>query len=425
MNAASTLRAVADEARGELLRVTDWWLRHSVDHARGGFFGEIDARNASRANADKAVVLNTRLLWFLSEAGAHLGSAACLALADRAAGYVGEHFADARRGGLYWMLDAEGRPIDQRKQAYAQAFGAYAFTAHHAASGNRASLDQALALFDVLETHFLDRAHGGYWEARAEDFASIEDMRLSPRDLNAPKSMNTHLHVLEGYTALYRVAPSRAVAAALGRTIRIMSEQVFDERSGRLRLFFDEDWSPISDTASFGHDIEASWLLCEAAEALGDAELLDLARSRALALADITLAEAIGPNGELFEEYDARGGVSQRRVWWIQAEGLVGFLNAFELTGDTRFLDACLSLWRFIQRHQLDLGGGEWRELSTLDAPAPPVLRGGPWKCPYHTGRAMMEMETRARRLAKHIKERLEVDELEGGTTTCSSMRST
>ncbi|MDX2276289.1 MAG: AGE family epimerase/isomerase [Hyphomonadaceae bacterium] len=395
-NARASLEALAREAREERLRITRWWARHSVDHARGGFHGAIGADNNAVEGADKAVVLNTRLLWFFSEAARLTSDPEITKLANRAADYVIEHFLDAKQGGLFWMADAAGQPIDRRKQAYAQAFGVYAFAAHYAATQQERSIDIAQKLFETLETRFLDR--DGYWEARDAAFGSLDDVRLSERDLNAPLTMNTHLHALEAYARLYAVRPTAAVAEALARTIRILMRRVFDAESGHLRLFFDAEWRPIDRVISFGHDIEASWLLWEAAQALGEPELIAEARQCALRLAEATFMLGVGPHGEVFEQIDDEGRVCAQRVWWIQAEALVGFLNAFELSADQRFLDAAIKVWRFIRRYQID-PNAEWRAASALDESSESALMAGPWKCPYHTGRAMIEVERRAQGL--------------------------
>lgn len=397
---APALARLAREARAELERIIHWWAAKAPDRS-GGFVGEIDAAGAVRLEANKAVVLNARLLWFFSQAYARTGSPACLDLAKRASDYVSERFLDPRNGGLFWILDADGNPVDRRKLAYAQAFGIYAFAAHFAATGERTSLANALALHDALETHFRDRQWDGYWEALGEDFSPIADMRLSLRDLNAVKSMNTHLHVLEAYSALLRIHRTAPIARALENALDIMIGKVCDPADGRLRPFFDQDWRPLDRTVSFGHDIEASWLVCEAADALDSAKSRTRARTVALSMVDATLADGLDPNGGIFEERDGDGRISQKRVWWIQAEGLIGLLNAYALTRRPRYLDACDRLWRFVQTHQIDHNGGEWRAASALDAPSsPPEPQAGPWKCPYHTGRAMLEVERRASALA-------------------------
>lgn len=395
-SACDGLEALARETRAERARIASWWAAHSVDQTNGGFFGAIGADNTPIPDADKSVILNTRLLWAFSEIAHTDGE--CADLAERAAAYIIDNFFDDEHGGLYWMLDATGRPTDRRKQAYAQAFGLYAFAAHYAATGHEQSLAMASSLFDVLEHKFFSAEHDGYWEARGVAFEAIEDVRLSARDLNAPLTMNTHLHVLEAYTQLYAVLRAPPVADALARTARILMRRICDRESGHLGLFFDADWRPIDRVVSFGHDIEASWLIWEAAERLGLPDLKAEAHQCALRLADSTLTQAIGPNGEVFEERDAHGHLSQRRVWWIQGEALVGFLNAYELSGEQRYLDTALNVWRFIKQHQID-SNAEWRATSSLDAPETPDLMAGPWKCPYHTTRAMIEAERRARAL--------------------------
>jgi mannobiose 2-epimerase len=395
-SACERLDALARETRNERARIASWWTQHSVDHAGGGFFGAIDGDSTPSTDADKAVILNTRLLWAFSELSRADGQGADLA--ERAAAYITDKFFDDEHGGLYWMLDASGRPTNRRKQAYAQAFGLYAFAAHYAASGHEQSLSMARSLFDVLEHKLFSAEHDGYWEARGAGFEPIDDVRLSDRDLNAPLTMNTHLHVLEAYTQLYAVLRAPPVADALARTARILMRRIYDRESGHLRLFFDADWRSIDRTVSFGHDIEASWLIWEAADCLGLADLKAEARECVLRLAEATLTQAIGPHGEVFEDIDVDGHLRERRVWWIQGEALVGFLNAFGLSSDERFLDAALNVWRFIKSYQLD-ANAEWRATSSLDAPETPDLMAGPWKCPYHTTRAMIEAERRARAL--------------------------
>lgn len=393
-SACDRLEALARETRAERARITSWWSQHSVDHANSGFYGAIGADNVPKPNAEKAVILNARLLWAFSEIAHVDGEGA--EPAERAAAYIVDNFFDDEHGGLYWMLDASGRPTNRRKQAYAQAFGLYAFAAHYAATGHEQSLQMARSLFDVLEHKFFSVELDGYWEARDAAFEPIDEVRLSDRDLNAPLTMNTHLHVLEAYTQLYAVLRAQPVADALARAARILMHRIYDCESGHLRLFFDAEWRPIDNVVSFGHDIEASWLLWEAAERLGLADLKAEARVCALRLAESTLAQALGPNGEVFEEIGANGHLSARRIWWIQGEALVGFLNAFELSGDERFLDAAFNVWRFIKEHQID-SNAEWRATSSLDEPETPDLMAGPWKCPYHTARAMIEAERRAR----------------------------
>jgi cellobiose epimerase len=380
---------ISAEAHAELSALCGWWAGHAVDQQRGGFHGEVSACDAPVPGARKGVVLNARILWFFSEAIAHDGRAR--PLADRAARYLTAHFLDSEYGGVFWSLDADGAPADRRKHAYAQAFALYALSAYHKATGDLSALEQARTLFALIERHYRDAEHGGYFEARAEDWSAVDDVRLSEVDQNAPKSMNTHLHVLEAYTALHAAAPTADTVAALRHCLELFASHIFDPASGHLRLFFEADWRDRSEAVSFGHDIEASWLIWAAAESLGDARLKQASKPMATALARTALSEGLSERGGLYNERTYAGALDRRSVWWVQAEALVGFLNAYDLTAEPQFLQAFDQVWRFIRNAHLD-GGGEWTWWSERDAPdVDRDYKAGLWKCPYHNGRALME----------------------------------
>lgn len=389
------LEALAARMRDGLKRVADWWSSRAVD-PRGGFYGAVDSEGRARADADKSLVLNARILWFFSAAAETLGAAGCKPLADRARDALLGGFRDAEAGGFHWMLDAAGRPIDTRTFVYGQAFALYGLAMHARAFDDAASASAAAALFDLLEAKFRDPGHGGYVEALGEAFAPLEDMRLSDKDLNAPKSMNAHLHLMEAYAELLRVREAPPVREALTALVELLLDRIVDRQTGNLRLFFERDWTPLAPDVSWGHEIEASWLLCDAAETLGDPALAARVIDRAVRLADQCERQALGPHGEFYETP-----ASQERVWWVQAEALVGCLNAYELTGEPRFLDAALKCEAFIARHQVDAVQGEWRALSDLDEASPRDDLAGPWKCPYHNGRAYIETARRLARLAR------------------------
>ncbi len=401
MNPAATdIDAVAAEIERELREIAAWWSAHAVDREHGGFHGEIDADDTPVPGAGKGIVLNARILWFFSAAGAHLRDPALLRLADRALDYLERHFIDPVHGGVYWELDAEGRPLDTKKQGYAQAFAIYALCAHYRATGRAASIARAHALFALIEAHYLDKELGGYVEAFTADWSPIADMRLSEVDANFPKTMNTHLHILEAYTALHAAAPTAATAQALRRCIDLMLDRFLDPATHHLRLFFESDWTDRSQAVSFGHDIEASWLLWEACEALGDAALSARAAPTLVAMASACLGEAQGPDGGLYNERHRDGKIDKSRIWWVQAEALVGFLNAHELSGDPAFFDAFAKVWSFVRRHHRE-SSGEWRWWSSLDpVAANRSYKAGFWKGPYHNGRSMIEAGDRLKRLA-------------------------
>ena len=384
----------------ELRRIAAWWLENAVDHDRGGYFGEVDLAANPVYETPRSVILVARILWFFSTAALHLRDAQLVRQAERARDYLLSTFFDDAYGGVSWAVDREGRVQNGRKQAYAQAFAVYGLAACHRLTGDRESADAAFALFEVLETKFHDGGGDGYWEAFARDWSPVRDMRLSDKDDHAPKSMNTHLHIMEAYAELYRARPAPALETALRRLVGLHLDRIVAPDGRRLRLFFSEDWRDLSRTVSFGHDIEAAWLLFDAAETLGDKALLRRAERAAVSLADEVLCAGVGDRGEVFNEKDlATGAVERTRIWWVQAEAMVGFMNAFELTGERRFADAARASWSFITHHIIDYDG-EWRGASNLDSAVEPRWA-GPWKACYHNGRAMIEMSTRLRRLGE------------------------
>lgn len=382
------------DPRAELLRILAWWAGHAVDRANGGFHGEIDAEGRPVSGAGKGVVLNARLLWFFSAAGQRLRRDDALDLARRAFDYLVAHFVDPVHGGVCWSVDAEGRIAGGRKQAYAQAFAIYGLAEYHAATGDPEALRLAKDLRDRVETRFWDGGRGGYVEATDRDWSALADQRLSERDLNCPKTMNTHLHILEACTRLYQVSPDAATRDALRRVLEVFLDRFVDGEGRHLRLFLDMDWTDRSHAISFGHDIEASWLLREAADALDEADLLRRVRPVVLGLAKATLNEGVLPDGGLAHERDFGGHLDTDGEWWVQAEGLVGFVNAWQLTGDGAYAAAADRLWARIVRDFIGTGGTEWTWYAA-GSPRLPLPLAGLWKCPYHNGRAMLELMRR------------------------------
>ena len=383
------------DARAEGLRLLDWWVGHLVDEAHGGFLGEIDADDQPVPEAPKGVILNTRLLWFFSAMAGWSDDVRALNLAHRAVAYIREHFLDGEHGGLYWLLDAEGRPLDNKKQAYAQAFAIYALAEYYHVTQDTEALAFACDLQVLIERRFRDEAQGGYIEALSRDWRPLSDPRLSDKDQSAPKTMNTHLHVLEAYTRLHAVAASGDTKAALRRVLSVMLER-FTGSDGHLRLFFDMDWSDRTTSVSYGHDIEASWLIWKAAEVLGDEGLLTQARLVVLALAESARREGLSAEGALAYEKSHDGHLDGDGEWWGQAEALIGFVNAWQMTGDTTWLETADKVWAYTTAHYGAGGTNEWTWYAA-SAPRDKIYKAGLWKCPYHNGRAMIELDRRLR----------------------------
>jgi mannobiose 2-epimerase len=384
---------LSDEFRAELIAIADWWIQYSIDHERGGFYGEVGADNKPVLTASKGIILNARILWFFSETAIEIKDARYRAAAERAYDYLCEYFVDPLYGGVYWELDADGKPLNTKKQVYAQAFTIYALTAYYRLTNDKQALSHAMACFELLESKTIDCRQEGYLEAFSRSWGELDDIRLSEKDLNFPKSQNTHLHVLEAYTTLYQVQPSAQVREALRYNIRMFDKYMIDTETYHLRMFMDENWRDFSPGFTYGHDIEASWLIAKALESLGDAEYTAALMPTLVKIAEATMTEAIGAHGHVIDAFDFASRTQLPDiVWWVQAEALVGFLFAWRESGNEKFLATALGVWEFIKRYQIDRDNGEWFWLSTLDKPQEnPYYKVGFWKCPYHNGRAMME----------------------------------
>jgi len=348
----ATQREWAARIEKELLEnILPFWMRHTVDRENGGFYGKVDCDGHVDREAPRASVINSRILWTFS-AACRLVGAPYRATADWAYDYIVDKFWDPEYGGVYWMLDHKGNPLSDRKQIYAQAFAVYAMAEYYRATGKPESLEFAQRLFRLIEDHSRDAVWKGYLEARGREWGALEDMRLSEKDLNSPKSMNTHLHVMEAYTNLLRVWRDPELEARQKELLEVTMDRIVDNSTGHFKLFFDNQWNSLTEHVSFGHDIEGSWLIQEAAEVLGDRALVDRARKLALRMAETVYAEGLDKDGSLFYEADSNGVmIDPKKHWWAQAEAVVGFYNAFQLSGHEHFLDQSYRVWEYIETH--------------------------------------------------------------------------
>lgn len=377
------------DLRGNVL---PFWMHQVADGARGTFHAALANDGTVDDSQPRGSLLTSRILWTFAAAHRVYQDPDYREMADFAFDDLERGFWDATHGGYIWSVHPDGSWERDRKQIYGQAFALYALTEYHRTSGREAPLARAQELFRLMETRGVDGVHGGYFEAFARDWSPIADMRLSEVDQNAPKSQNTLLHVMEAYTSLLRVWPDPAVRGALGRLVEVMVDHVVDAETHHLGLFFAADWTVTSDRISYGHDIEASWLLAEAVEALGDNDRKARVRPLVLAIAEATLAQGCDADGAIFNQGGPEGVSDTNKEWWPQAEGLVGFLNAAQLSGDVRFLDAALRLWEFIEARLIDPVGGEWfRGVDCAGTVLPELAKVSFWKCPYHNGRAALE----------------------------------
>jgi cellobiose epimerase len=393
------LTQLEDELQGNIL---SFWIKQTKDEINGGFVGEIDNQLNIAPDAEKSLVLNARILWSFASAYRIYGKTEYLAMAERAYAYLMDHFIDKEYGGLYWMVDTEGRSSQEKKQIYGQAFAIYALAEFYQATGRPEVLDEAIHIFQLVEKHGYDSIYKGYVEALSREWQITDNLSLSSKDMNEKKSMNTHLHVLEAYTGLYRVWQSEELERKLAELIETMLDHIIDEEGKHFHLFLDEAWNVKSDIISYGHDIEGSWLLVEAAEILGEEKLLQRVRAVAISMAEAVLAEGIDNDGGIWNEADPNGLLSKEKDWWPQAEAVVGFYNAYQLTGDRKFSEAAQASWTFIDKYMVDHQLGEW--YWSVDENYQPLAHApkvSAWKCPYHNSRACFEMIARLKSTIK------------------------
>lgn len=402
----------------ELLEdILPYWIKYGVEKDGDGFYGAVDIENKPVLLANKSCVLNARILWTFSEADLVYHDQRFSKMADRAYNVMINHFYDKIYGGFFMEISPDNAMANAVKHTYAQAFSIYALCKYYEHSESEKVLQLIKNSFYQLEEKTKDKNGHGYFEAFTRDWQPIEENRMA--DNNEPKSMNTHLHVLEAYSALYKVWKNELVGDRLRELLLIFLEKII-RPSWHLGIFFDTGFNEVVHTrgiCSFGHDIEASWLLLEAAEISGDKNLIEKFRSAALKMTDVIDREAIDKDGGLFLESTRYGShIRTNKHWWPQAETLVGFMNAFQVSGDKKYWETMKLSWNFIDNHVIDHKGGEWfTKVNRLGVPylkepeddPSPYYRNDwkidPWKCPYHNGRAMMELIKRIDIAAKAI----------------------
>ncbi len=382
-------RTFYKELEHELEAITHYWKENSVDLENGGFVGQRDHYNKLVPNSNKGIILNARILWSFSAIADYSSKFDVQELMDRSFNYLNKHFRDKRNGGVYWELDAKGYPLIKKKQIYAQAFTIYGLAEYSFYSGSEAARNWAIEIFHLIETHAFDKKKNGYIEAFEEDWSPLKDMRLSDKDQNVAKTMNTHLHILEAYTSLYKIYPDVSVRKALGNLVELFLSK-FLNKDNNFELFFDENWKLMSDFISFGHDIEAMWLLIEAAKISGNMQLLEQTRALAVPVADkfIELGYIKG-KGVLNEKERTSGKVDTDRHWWPQAEAMVGLYYAYSISENEKYKDILLDIWDFTKEHIIDSENGEWFfRVDKNYIPYKEEDKLGMWKCPYHNSRA-------------------------------------
>ncbi len=389
----AVLRASLSQIEAELRKdILPFWMEHAPDRQRGGFFGLITNDLKVRKDAPRGALLTSRILWTFSAAYRRYHDPAYLEMAKWAYDDLVSRCWDAQNGGLYWMITADGKPLDTRKSIYVQAFGIYGLSEYSRATGDPAPLNRAIELYRIIELHSRDRINGGYFEEFTQDWKKLGWWKEGIMGPPGTKSQNVHLHILEAYTNLLRVWPNPALRQDLMSLVNVMLTRVINPANHHLRLFLAPDWTPQTDEVSYGHDIEFSWLLPEAAEALGNPQLIARTRAVAVDIARTTLAEGIDADGGIAEGGSPAGITDRSKEWWPQAEATIGFFNAYQISADPVFLRASLHAWDYIEARLIDRTSGEWFPGLTASGATSREPKVSFWKCPYHNGRACMEM---------------------------------
>lgn len=394
-----TVNRLLNEVRQELTNnILPFWMNKMTDAGRGGFYGRMTGENILMPDEPKGAILNARILWTFSCAYRLLKKPEYLETAAWAKRYLLDKFYDKEFGGVYWSVDCDGNPLEMKKQIYALGFAIYGLSEYNRATGDEEALMYAVKLFEAIEGHSFDAVRNGYVEALTRDWCPIDDMRLSDKDENEKKTMNTHLHILEPYANLYRVWKDERLKKQLKNLTELFITCILDRETYHLNLFFEEDWTNKYHIISYGHDIEASWLIHEAALVLGDEELLKRVEPVIIRIAQAA-DEGLNPDGSMiYEKFSDQNKTDRELHWWVQAENVVGHMNLYQHFSDQKALDTTLKCWNFIQKKLIDTKQGEWHwscfpdgSINLKDDKA------GFWKCPYHNGRMCMEIIERFR----------------------------
>ena len=364
------------------------------DEEAGGYYGLLNFDLELDKKAVKGCILNSRILWFFSNGVTRLKDRELLPYADHAFAFMKEYCFDKENGGVYWSLNYDGSVSDPTKHTYNQAFAVYALSSYYEASGKEEAKVLAFELFDIIEGKCRDE--GGYLEAFTVDFCPESNEKLSENGVIATRTMNTLLHVFEAYTELYRVTGEKKVADKLKEILECFYEDVYHKERHRLEVFFDKDYKSLIDLHSYGHDIETAWLIRRGTDVLGDDTYTEKMLPIILDLTGQVYRTAF--DGHSLANECEKGKVDENRIWWVQAETVIGFLNGWQLAPEhTEYLEGARSTWNFIKEHVVDKRpGSEWfwdvnKEGKSVSGK--PIVE--PWKCPYHNGRMCLEVMRR------------------------------
>lgn len=389
------MNILSEEFEAELDNILSFWEYNSVDQIHGGFIGQIDENNVRNYKANKGLILNARILWTFSAAYKQTKNQTHFELSQRAYQYLITYFYDKLNKGFYWLLSPDGKVIDGKKHIYSQTFVIYGLSEYYSISDDTDALDLAIETYRLIIEKSKDLVNGGFNEAFSMDWKELSDLRLSDKDVNVQKTMNTHLHIVEAFANLYESWADEELKSEIISNLYLINDKFIDKKSGHLKLFFDNKWQDHTDAISYGHDVEAAWLLLRCAEIVADDKLIEVYKEVAIKLIDSSIS-AIDADGGLWYEKGINSGVLiKEKHWWPQSEFVIGSINAYQLTSDIRYLEYCQNNWTFLKNHIKDPTGEWYWGIDTDGHQMKNQDKVGFWKCPYHNVRMCLELINR------------------------------
>ena len=367
--------------------ILPFWMEKVTDPA-GGFYGTVMNDGTAVPQAPKSAVMNARVLWAFSRAYRQFGNESYRETADRAADYYIQHFIDREFGGSVWSVSADGGIKDGTKQSYASAFGIYGLAEHYRATGSRASLDAAIALYRTLEEHSYDSVNGGYFETFTREWAKPTPRGRRPV---ATKTMNTQINMMKAYSTLYQVWPDKVLRKRITELMDLFRTKLYDVEGKHLLVNCDDEWNSLEEIHYYGHDIEAAWLLSETAGILKDRKLKKAIKQQVIDLTDEAIASGLTEEGAMKDEKTSRG-IRERYSWWSQCETITGCINAWQITGDTKYFGTALKNWEFVQTYFIDNETGGWYKTINKDCTPANEPKANEWHGPYHNSHMLFEL---------------------------------
>ena len=382
---------MVEEVKDHLLNTIIPFWKNLRDDEYGGYYGWLDYDLKLDKKAVKGCILNSRITWFFANAYTLLKDESLLDEAKHGFQFMKDYCFDKENGGIFWSINYDGTPEDTTKHTYNQAFCIYALSSYYEASGDKEALKMAKDLFHIIEEKCTDEV--GYLEAFDKEFHLIENDKLSENGVIADKTMNTLLHVFEAYTELYRVDKDPEVKDRIEWILDTIADKIYNPVLHRQEVFFDKNYNSILDLHSYGHDIETAWLMNRGIDVLDE----EAYKKKINPIIDDLTEQIyqIAFDGHSLANECEKGVVNTHRIWWVQAEAVIGFINGYQRHTDRKdYLNAAKAEWEFIKDYMIDKReGSEWFwETDENGKPYPdrPIVE--PWKCPYHNGRMCMEI---------------------------------